>query len=166
MTDRLWAPWRMAFILQSDKPQGCVLCGYAGASPCRESGVLAAREHAFVVLNKYPYAPAHLLIVPGGHVSSLGALSHVEHDALFRLVRDSVAALERAIAPQGVNVGMNLGKVAGAGIEEHLHVHVVPRWQGDNNFMPVIADMRVMPEYLEETWLRLAPEFEKLGAGA
>jgi ATP adenylyltransferase len=126
--------------------------------------VLARRPEAYVVLNKFPYSPGHLMVVPTRHVPALDALDETEHDALFRLVRDSVAALGRAVSCQGVNVGMNLGRVAGAGIEEHLHVHVVPRWQGDNNFMPVIADVRVMPECLEDTWVRLAPEFARLGA--
>lgn len=164
MADRLWAPWRMEFIRQSDKPPGCVLCGYAGAGPARENRVLVQGSHAYVVLNKYPYVAGHLMVVPRRHVRHLAELDPAEHDALFRLVTDSVGALGRACEPDGINVGMNLGRAAGAGIEEHLHVHLVPRWQGDNNFMPVIADVRVMPEYLEATWASLLPEFEKLGA--
>jgi ATP adenylyltransferase len=105
------------------------------------------------------------MVVPMRHVSSLGSLEPGEHDALFRLVRDSVSALEAAIGPEGVNVGLNLGRAAGAGIQDHLHVHIVPRWVGDVNFMPVVADTRVMPEYLDRTWDELSPHFVKLSSG-
>jgi ATP adenylyltransferase len=158
MTDRLWAPWRMEFIL-GEKPSGCVLCSLAESEPSRESRVLARSEYAYVVLNKYPYAAGHLMVVPRRHTNDLGALEPDEHDDLWRLVRRCVPALERATNAEGINLGMNLGKAAGAGIAEHLHVHLVPRWVGDNSFIAVVGDVRVMPEYLDATWDRLSPEF-------
>ena len=159
MTDRLWAPWRMEFIL-GEKPSGCVLCSLADAEPSRESRVLARSEHAYVVLNKYPYAAGHLMVVPRRHTSDLGALEPEEHDDLWRLVRSSLPALARATNAEGINLGMNIGKAAGAGIAEHLHVHLVPRWVGDNNYVAVIGDLRVMPEHLDATWDRLSPAFD------
>lgn len=159
MSERLWAPWRMDFIRQAEKPEGCVLCGYVGREVGRASRVLVRKEHAYVVLNKYPYAAGHLMVVPNRHTASPSELAPEEHDALWRLVTESAALLQRASGAEGLNVGMNLGRAAGAGIHEHLHVHLVPRWVGDNNFMPVIADVRVMPEYLEKTWEELRPHF-------
>ena len=151
----LWAPWRMEYIL-GEKDGSCVFCA-------RESDmVLVERPDAFVCLNKYPFAAGHILVVPKKHVSDLAELSEGDADALFRLVRASVERLKRAISPQGVNVGLNLGKAAGAGIAEHLHAHIVPRWNGDTNFMPVLTDVRVMPEYLQDTRKRLLPHFADL----
>ncbi len=145
----------MEYILGT-KEDRCVFCDPDSAL------VLAKTAHAFVCLNKYPFAAGHLLIVPNKHVSELSSLGDDEADALFRLVRASVARLHDAIAPGGVNVGMNLGKAAGAGIAEHLHAHIVPRWNGDTNFLPVLADVRVMPEYLQDTHKRLQPHFSGL----
>ncbi|HEY1955725.1 MAG TPA: HIT domain-containing protein [Polyangiaceae bacterium] len=154
MAENLWAPWRMEYIL-GPKGGECVFC--------RDSDlVLARRASAFVCLNKYPFAAGHLLVVPTRHVSDLGELEDGEADEFFRLVRESVARLRAAVSPDGVNVGMNLGKAAGAGIAEHLHAHVVPRWNGDTNFMPVIADLRAMPEYLQDTKKRLLSHFSGL----
>lgn len=155
----------MEFIV-GPKVSGCVLCGYAPEAAGPEHRILSKSASSFVVLNKYPYAAGHLMVVPVRHVRRLDELEPEEHEDLWRLVRASVPALERGTRCEGVNIGLNLGKVAGAGIEEHLHVHVVPRWSGDNNFMPVIGDTRVMPEYLRETWARLAPEFAEIARGA
>src|SRR5690349_19073355 len=140
----------MEYVL-ANKSGACVFCAYAKAeeSTFAEQGILSATEQAYVVQNRYPFAAGHLLVVPKRHVPDLEALPGAEHDALFRLVTRSVERLKRAVSPQGVNVGINLGKAAGAGIGEHLHVHLVPRWDGDTNFMPVMADVRVMPQYLE-----------------
>ena len=155
MASNLWAPWRMEYIL-GDKTGACVFC------KADDELLLGRREHAFVCLNKYPFAAGHLLVVPNLHVSGLEELEPAMADAFFRLVRESVARLRRAVSPDGVNVGINLGKAAGAGIAEHLHAHVVPRWNGDTSFMPVIADVRVMPEYLATTRERLRPFFADL----
>ena len=166
MTERLWAPWRMEFIRRPKGEGGCVLCGYVGAPASRDNGVLARRDGAYVVLNKYPYTVAHLMIVPEQHVADPDELGDDSYDSLWRLVRDARRALIAATGAQGMNIGVNLGAAAGAGIAEHLHVHLVPRWTGDNNFMPVIGDVRVMHEYLEETWDHLAPHFAALSGGA
>lgn len=141
----------------------CVFCAFPARDDHRKDLVLAVGAHAFVVLNRYPFAAGHLLVVPRRHVADLGDLPDEEADALFRLLRSSVSRLRDATSPHGVNVGFNLGKAAGAGIAAHLHAHVVPRWDGDTNFMPVLADVRVMPEHLDATWQRLAPHFT--GAG-
>lgn len=162
MTERIWAPWRMEFIRGADKPSGCVLCGYVAATPSRDNGVLARGRHAYVVLNKYPYTAAHSMVVPFVHTSSLGELEPDAHDELFRLVTRASAALTVVTRAEGMNIGLNLGRAAGAGIHEHLHVHLVPRWTGDNNFMPVLADLRVMPEHLAATWDALRPAFAAL----
>jgi ATP adenylyltransferase len=124
--------------------------------------VLLVQSHALVCLNKYPFAAGHLLVAPRRHVSSLSDLPDGEYDATMRLLRDVVARLQRGTRADAMNVGFNLGKSAGAGIAEHLHAHAVPRWNGDVNFMPVLADVRVMPEHLDDTWLRLSPMFTDL----
>lgn len=165
MSERLWAPWRMQFILGPKAGSGCALCAYVSEPSSRESRVLARTPEAFVVLNKYPYAAGHVMVVPTRHVSDLSELPAAEHDALWRLVRESFTRLRRAVSAGGINLGVNWGEAAGAGIQDHLHVHLVPRWDGDTNFMAVLADVRVLPEYLEATWDRLAPEFADLGEG-
>jgi len=159
----LWAPWRMDYIL-GEKPRECILCEKPAAGPRHhvENLILVARPRAFVMLNRYPYTNGHLMVTPRVHVSTPEDLDAQDHAALWRLVRDSVAALRRALHPEGLNLGVNLGRCAGAGIEPHMHVHVVPRWSGDTNFMPVVADVRVMPEYLKETYDKLLPEFAPL----
>jgi len=161
MADQIWAPWRMEYIL-AEKTEGCVFCELLAGGGSKR--VLASQPHAFVALNKYPFAAGHLLVLPRRHVGDFAELSEEEADALFRLVRESVARLRNAVSPQGLNVGFNLGKAAGAGIAEHLHAHIVPRWKGDTNFMPVLADVRVMPEHLDTTFERLAPHFADLEA--
>jgi ATP adenylyltransferase len=150
----------MSYIL-GEKQGACVFCEMAAApaSAYREKLVLVVQPHALVCLNRYPFASSHLLVVPRRHVPDLTDLPGEEYVAWANLVRDASARLAGAIHPEGMNVGMNLGKSAGAGIAEHLHAHVVPRWNGDTNFMPVLADVRVMPEYLDESWQRLAPAF-------
>ncbi len=160
MTENLWAPWRMEFI-KSEKEEGCIFCRCLGEGEGRygENFVLTVRPHAFVMLNRYPYTAGHLLVIPRSHASRLQDLGDETYNALWALVRESVTALERAIAPQGINIGMNLGAAAGAGIRDHLHVHLVPRWVGDTNFMPVLGDVRVMPEHLTRTWTTLRPFF-------
>jgi len=163
MTERLWAPWRMEYI---ERPKGgaCIFCDFASARPAqyRDKLVLLVQEHALVCLNRYPFTTSHLLIAPRRHTSDLTELEPGEYDAVMRLVRTCVTRLGRAVHAEAFNVGMNLGAAAGAGITEHVHLHVVPRWVGDSNFMPVLADMRVMPEYLDQAWERLVGEFADL----
>jgi len=161
MADVIWAPWRMEFISKQKSP-GCVLCDYVGIAPAPGTLVLAQRHLAYVVLNKYPYTPGHIMVVPKRHVAMPTELTEQEFSAMWGLVQASVAPLKGATGCDGMNLGMNLGRVAGAGISDHIHVHLVPRWEGDSNFMPVLGATRVMPEHLDQTWHRLAQAFAEL----
>jgi ATP adenylyltransferase len=150
----------MEYIL-GDKAGGCIFCDFAAAPPTAYRGklVLVVQQHALVCMNRYPFAPGHLLVAPRRHVSALEDLQADEYDALMRLLREATVRVKRASDAEATNLGLNLGKAAGAGIAGHLHAHVVPRWAGDTNFMPVLADVRVMPEHLDASWGRLAPHF-------
>ncbi len=150
----------MEYIL-GPKGRACIFCDFASAprESYREKLVLVVQPFALVCLNKYPFSASHLLVSPRRHVSDLNDLPPEEYDATMQLLRTAVARVQRATGAEGMNVGLNLGKAAGAGIAEHLHAHIVPRWAGDSNFMPVVADVRVMPEYLDESWQRLRPFF-------
>jgi ATP adenylyltransferase len=161
MSERIWAPWRMEYIL-GPKGGPCIFCRFAEGPPesYRKELVLLVQPRALVCLNKYPFAASHLLVVPRHHVADIGELPREDYDATMALVRESAVRLKRATNAEGLNIGINVGKAAGAGIADHLHVHIVPRWAGDHNFMPVIGDVRVMPEYLDESWLHLRPFFE------
>ena len=156
----LWAPWRMEFI-RGEKPKGCIFCDFPAAPPAQDRANLVVHRsgHAFTCLNRYPYNSGHLMVIPRAHVADLQALSAEAHGDLSEELRRAVAVVKAVYAPDGLNVGMNLGRAAGAGIADHLHWHVVPRWAGDNNFMPVLADQRVVVEALEEAWTRLAAGF-------
>jgi ATP adenylyltransferase len=147
--ERLWAPWRMQYI-GGDRPEGCVFCAQATRSD-EEALIVHRGERCYAVLNLYPYAGGHLMILPFRHVAAPGDLSAEERAELWELLAKALAATASALGAQGHNVGFNLGTAAGAGIEDHLHLHVVPRWNGDVNFMPVLADVRVMPQLLSET---------------
>ena len=165
MGNPLWAPWRMEYILaprSRDNP--CVFCGVAGApdEERRERLVLASTPDAFVILNRYPFAAGHLLVVPHAHAGALEDLEPGTHDALFRLVRETAIRLRRAVHAEGLYIGVNQGAVAGAGVTEHIHVHVVPRWRGDTNFMPVLAGTRVVPQALDDAREQLARHFADL----
>lgn len=152
--EHLWAPWRMQYIL-SQKTEKCIFCDDQGEDRDKEKYILHRGRHNFAMLNTYPYNPGHLMIVPYRHIANMGDLSDEELLEHFRLVSTCTSALRDAIAPNGFNIGINLGKVAGAGIEDHIHTHIVPRWDGDTNFMPVIADTRVLPEALASTYAKL-----------
>ncbi len=155
--ERIWAPWRMEFI-QGIKTSGCIFC--KGALSKSEL-VLHKCETAGVMLNKFPYNNGHLLIFPARHTGTMEDLTSQESSDLFSLMQKSVSILKLELKPDGFNIGLNLGRAAGAGIEEHLHFHIVPRWNGDNNFMPVIAETKVMPEYLKSTYDKLKPYFDE-----
>lgn len=167
MTETLWAPWRMEYIL-SDKSRGCVFCDALAEGPDKhvDNLILHEETNAFVIMNRFPYTHANIMVVPRRHVSQLWDLSDGERHDLFDLMVQSQLTLDKALNPQGMNLGMNLGTVAGAGIRDHVHVHIVPRWNGDTNFMPVIADTRVMPEHLTETYQILRRFFFELGQAA
>ena len=138
-------------------PEGCVFCGIRDGHEAEL--VLARTDLAFVVLNKFPYNPGHLVVVPARHVGDIEALTTEENAELQSLLQRAVGALRKESEPQGFNIGLNLGRVGGAGIPDHLHWHVVPRWSGDTNFMPVVGQTRVLPELLADTHRRLAPRF-------
>ncbi|HXN30881.1 MAG TPA: HIT domain-containing protein [Polyangiaceae bacterium] len=163
MSERLWAPWRMEYIL-GPKGGPCIFCGFAQAprESYRGNLVLLVQPHALVCLNKYPFTASHLLVAPRQHVADIGDVPADAYDATMALVRESAVRLKRATNAEGLNVGINAGKAAGAGIADHLHAHIVPRWTGDHNFMPVVADLHVIPEYLDQSWLRLLPFFADL----
>lgn len=166
--DHLWSPWRLDYITGPKDKSVCVFCRHAEevrASPSNpESLVLATGEHAYVVLNRYPYNNGHLMVVPNRHVADLASTTVEERDELMRLTRHAEMALVEAYRPQGINVGINLGRPAGAGVVDHLHVHLVPRWNGDTSFITVIGETRVLPEDLAATKQRLQPIFERLQA--
>ncbi len=166
MNPPLWAPWRMEYILGPKDSGACVFCGIETAAEEERASrlVVCRRERVFVMMNRYPFSPGHLLVMPYRHVDSLEKLTDEEHDDLFRLVRDASTRLRKAVRAEGLNVGCNLGAVAGAGVAAHLHVHIVPRWGGDTNFMPVIADTRVVSQALGETRAHLGSYFADLEA--
>ncbi|MBN2341388.1 MAG: HIT domain-containing protein [Deltaproteobacteria bacterium] len=163
MSKQLWAPWRMDYIKELDTP-GCVFCQAAAADENQKSEfrILARRADEFVILNKYPYTFGHILICPVLHKKRLEDLSKENQQSLFALAVDAQVALQNVLHPHGLNWGINIGKEAGAGIETHLHIHIVPRWVGDTNFMPVVADCHIMPGHLNELYTQLLTEFEKL----
>jgi ATP adenylyltransferase len=161
---QLWAPWRMTYIDQGSKERGCIFCNKIEQSEPRESLVLAYSQHSVVMLNKYPYNNGHLLVAPCRHEKNLACLSVEEYGDLNEALRRSVDIISAVLNPGGINLGMNLGACAGAGIEDHLHWHVVPRWEGDTNFMPVVAATRVMPQHLLDSYDRLRPHFQRLTA--
>jgi len=152
---RLWAPWRMAYVAGTEATHGCVFCNALAESDDRRALVLARGARAFLILNAYPYASGHLMAVVNRHVASVADADSVELADAMRLVGVATRALTDEYHAQGFNIGINQGHVAGAGIADHLHVHVVPRWTGDANFMPVLGEVKVLPETLETTWERL-----------
>jgi ATP adenylyltransferase len=153
MPKPLWAPWRLEYIEQADELDHCIFC-----EP--EEELLVHRDElALVMLNKFPYSSGHLLVAPRRHAGEFGELTDYEALAVHRLGAAGVEALRAEYAPHGFNLGWNLGRVAGAGIEDHVHLHVVPRWNGDTSFMPVLGDVKVLPEHLLETARRLRPHF-------
>lgn len=156
----IWAPWRMDYILQP-KAEGCFLCD-AAATPgdARETLVVCRRGPVFLVLNRYPYNNGHLMVCPVRHVQDLSDLNAEERLGLMNLAEEAIRALRWRMAPRGFNLGINMGHVAGAGLDSHLHLHIVPRWDGDTNFMPVIADAKVIPQTLTETWETLRSVLE------
>lgn len=156
MTKPLWAPWRLEYVTQAGEEEGCVFCDEAlGSLDASESLLVRSGETALALLNKYPYSSGHLMVAPSRHVGELGDLTDDEVLGVHQLAVDGVRALQDLYGPGGFNLGWNLGHVAGAGIADHVHLHVVPRWSGDTNFMPVLADVKVVPEHLLVTRDRL-----------
>ncbi|MBI3945122.1 MAG: HIT domain-containing protein [Armatimonadetes bacterium] len=156
---RLWAPWRMEYIGEAPTP-GCIFCGKPAEARDEENFILQRGERAFVMLNAFPYNSGHLLVAPYRHTAELTRLDEEELVEMMRLSQRALRALARAYHPEGHNIGMNLGTVAGAGIADHLHLHIVPRWGGDTNFMTVLGDCRVLPEMLAASYRRLREVWE------
>ncbi len=154
----IWAPWRIQYILQ-EKPLGCILCDKPKEKKDEENYIIYRGKLNFIMLNSYPYNPGHLLIAPYRHAASLEDLTGAERREHFELVSRSLPVLKETFKPAGFNIGSNIGRVAGAGIEDHFHSHVVPRWQGDTNYIPVLADVRIVPQALADTYKLLAGKF-------
>ncbi len=160
-SERIWAPWRLAYVTDAakDSEPDCIFCAKPRAGDDEANLIVHRGEHAFVLLNLYPYTNGHLMIAPYEHVGALQQVPAETTAELMALAQRAMSVLERKYSPHGYNVGFNQGRVAGAGVEHHIHMHVVPRWGGDNNFMPVLADTRVMPQTLEQSFEGLRGEF-------
>jgi ATP adenylyltransferase len=157
--DYLWTPWRYQYVTNAEGGSECVFCAAAKSASDRESLVVHRAARNFVILNRYPYTTGHLMVVPYAHVSSLTDLPDETLEETIRLARDAELRLREVYRPDGLNIGINLGKSAGAGIAGHVHLHALPRWTGDTNFMTVAAETRVLPEDLEKTWEKLRRAF-------
>lgn len=156
----LWAPWRLAYVSQTDMQHGCIFCdlpSVEGRAARKRSLVLWADTQAQILMNRFPYAHAHLMVAPREHTADFGQLAPHTAAAVHAALQRAQRALQAAYAPGGFNIGMNLGRIAGAGVADHLHWHIVPRWEGDTNFMPLFADTRVMPQHIDEAYDRLLP---------
>jgi ATP adenylyltransferase len=163
----LWAPWRMEYILEAEdhSSDGCIFCSLPRAQADRENLILRRGRRVFVILNKFPYNPGHLMVVPYTHTGELDDLVPDELTDLMIELRRAISCLRRGMNPAGYNVGLNLGRMAGAGIPGHVHYHVVPRWDGDHNFMPIIAETKVVPQHVLRTYDQLAPLFREMEGG-
>ena len=156
--ERIWAPWRIEYILM-EKPEGCILCEKPKEDKDTQNYILYRGDKNFIILNSYPYNPGHLLVAPYRHIGKLEELTEEERNEHFEMVSRSIRVLREVFNPGGFNIGANIGKVAGAGIEDHYHSHIVPRWQGDTNYVPVLADVRVLPQALDEAYRELKGKF-------
>ncbi|OGO19353.1 MAG: HIT family hydrolase [Chloroflexi bacterium RBG_16_50_11] len=154
----IWAPWRIEYI-KAEKPVGCILCDKPKEDRDKQNYILYRAKKNFIMLNSYPYNPGHLLIAPYRHTGNLEELTAAERNEHYELVSRSIEVLKKVFKPAGFNIGANLGRVAGAGIDDHFHSHIVPRWQGDNNFMPVLGEVKVIPQALADTYQTLAGKF-------
>ena len=157
--DRIWAPWRMEYIKKS-KSKECIFCMKAESKNDKENLVLLRGEESFVLMNLYPYTNGHLMVSTYKHTSDINDISEVGNQEIMEFTNKSIYILKKIFDAEGFNFGANLGKAAGAGIEEHIHFHIVPRWIGDTNFMPTISQTKVMIEGLNKSWERLKPEFD------
>ena len=157
----LWAPWRIEYI-ESDNNEGCIFCTKPAGSEDSKNMILERGKNCFSIMNKYPYNNGHIMIAPYRHISDITILTDEENTEIFKYLKRNITAINNIMSPQGYNIGFNLGKTAGAGFDEHLHMHIVPRWNGDTNFMPVIADTKVMPEYIERTYKKILKELKEL----
>jgi ATP adenylyltransferase len=159
--EKLWAPWRMAYI-EVTAPSGCIFCEKPAAGADEQNWILHRGDHAFVILNAFPYNNGHLMVAPHRHTADLENLSPAEQQEIMEFTRLCVTLLRTIYRPDGYNIGMNLGKTAGAGVADHLHMHIVPRWNGDTNFMPVIGNTKVLPDSLDNTCSKLSEALRAL----
>jgi ATP adenylyltransferase len=159
--ERLWSPWRLAYVTGTSGSQHCIFCDALNRDD-HDPLIVARGRHSFVILNLYPYNSGHLMVVPKRHVGALAGLALDEATELMQLTQSAETALNEVYQPQGINVGINLGRPAGAGIVDHVHVHLVPRWTGDTNFMSVVGNVRVLPEEVQQSAERLRPAFARL----
>jgi ATP adenylyltransferase len=161
--DRLWSPWRMQYMSAAgEKNSSCIFCDHLASEDDQTAQILHRGDHAFALLNAFPYNTGHLMVAPLRHAGDVGELQAAERTELFELTCAAVEIVRGAMGAEGFNTGMNLGAAGGAGIPSHLHMHVVPRWNGDTNFMPVTADTKVLPEMLADTYAKLRPSFDRL----
>ena len=160
--ERIWAPWRLAYVKDAakDVEQDCIFCAKPAEDDDEANLIVHRGERAFVILNLFPYTNGHLMVTPYAHLSSIADVPAETIAEVMSLSQQAIRVLEEKYAPHGFNVGFNQGRVAGAGVEHHIHMHVVPRWGGDTNFMPVLADTRVMPQSIEQTYEALRGSFE------
>ena len=156
--EHIWAPWRVQYI-EMDKPVECMLCQKSRENNDAKNYILHRADKNFVTMNLFPYTPGHLMIAPYRHIAKLEELTEEERQEHFEIVSRSTKLLSQVFNPGGFNIGINIGKAAGAGIEEHIHTHIVPRWLGDTNFMTVLPDIRVIPEALADTYQKLKGKF-------
>ncbi len=159
--ERLWAPWRIEYV-RMEKMEECIFCKFPKEDRDEENLILHRGKYAFIIMNNYPYNPGHLMVAPYRHVANFEDLKGDEVLELYALTSLAIKAIKNAMKPQGFNIGINIGRVAGAGIEGHVHVHIVPRWNGDTNFMPVISDTKVIVQGLRENYKELRDEIEKI----
>jgi ATP adenylyltransferase len=153
--ERLWAIWRVAYIKIASKQEGCIFCELPASKKDDENLILLRSKHAFLMLNRFPYNPGHLMIAPYRHLGDIEDLTQQEVLDIWEILKLSIKALKETMSPDGFNIGINVGRVAGAGFEGHVHVHIVPRWNGDTNFMPVVAETKVISESLESVYREL-----------
>ena len=156
--DFLWAPWRSKYVADSSKSKkdvNCIFCEFPKQNEDEKNLIVYRSKYAYVILNRFPYNPGHVMVVPYRHISSIDLLDDNEAQDIFRLIKIILASIRKVYSPDGFNIGINIGRTAGAGIEAHVHVHIVPRWNGDANFMPVLSNTKVLPEDLETTYAKL-----------
>jgi ATP adenylyltransferase len=158
----IWSPWRMKYILHHEKAAECIFCRAVQKEDGVENLIVARQEHAFLIMNRYPYTSGHLMVVPYEHVPSYEQLDPLVRASLMELITDVTRLMRRIYSPQGFNLGANIGEEAGAGIAGHVHFHIVPRWGGDTNFMTALADTRVLPESLPATYRRLQAGWKEM----
>lgn len=161
--ERLWAPWRMEYIANAERVEGCIFCVLPPEDRDKENLILHRAKHSFVMMNAFPYNNGHLMVVPFKHTADMYALEDEELLEINHLLRYSIRILSTVMQPDGFNLGVNLGQTAGAGVLDHMHWHIVPRWNGDSNFMPVLANTKVLPESLQSTYDKLKAAIGEFG---